>query len=97
MQTKVLFISARGLPLSKNALALRIEAIARDAGVQKPVTPHTFRHACATHMVRNRANIRHVQEMLGHRNLNTTEQYLHLTITDLKDAHHRFHPREKDA
>ncbi|MEI8352036.1 MAG: tyrosine-type recombinase/integrase, partial [bacterium] len=48
------------------------------------VTPHTFRHSCATHMIRNRANIRHVQEMLGHVNLNTTQQYLHLTITDLK-------------
>ena len=69
----------------------------RLAGIAHPVTPHTFRHSCATHMIRNRANIRHVQEMLGHMNLNTTEKYLHLTITDLKEAHHKFHPREKDA
>jgi len=95
-ETKAIFISARGLPLSKNAMAERIEKYARAAGLSQPVTPHTFRHTCATHMIRNRANIRHVQEMLGHKNLNTTEQYLHLTITDLKEAHHRFHPREKD-
>jgi integrase/recombinase XerD len=92
-----LFISMRGLPLSKNALADRIEHYRRVASITHPVTPHTFRHSCATHMIRNRANIRHVQEMLGHMNLNTTEKYLHLTITDLKEAHHKFHPREKDA
>jgi len=96
-QEKRLFISMRGLPLSKNALADRIEHYRRLAGIAHPVTPHTFRHSCATHMIRNRANIRHVQEMLGHMNLNTTEKYLHLTITDLKEAHHKFHPREKDA
>ena len=92
-----LFLSARGLPLSRTALASRIEHYARAAGLSQPVTPHTFRHSCATHMIRNRANLRHVQEMLGHKNLNTTEVYLHLTITDLKEAHHKFHPREKDA
>lgn len=94
---KALFLSMRGGPLSKNALAERIERYRRLAGIAHPVSPHTFRHTCATHMIRNRANIRHVQEMLGHVNLNTTQQYLHLTITDLKEAHHRFHPREKDA
>jgi len=92
-----LFLSARGLPLSRTALASRIEHYACAAGLSQPVTPHTFRHSCATHMIRNRANLRHVQEMLGHKNLNTTEVYLHLTITDLKEAHHKFHPREKDA
>ena len=96
-QQKRLFLSMRGLPLSKNALADRVEHCRRLAGITHPVTPHTFRHSCATHMIRNRANIRHVQEMLGHMNLNTTEKYLHLTITDLKEAHHKFHPREKDA
>ena len=96
-QEKRLFLSLQGLPLSKNALASRIEIYRRMANISHAVTPHTFRHSCATHMIRNRANIRHVQEMLGHMNLNTTEKYLHLTITDLKEAHHKFHPREKDA
>jgi integrase/recombinase XerD len=94
---QALFLSARGWPLSKNALAQRVHCHGRRAGLPLPVTPHTFRHSCATHMIRNHANIRHVQELLGHLNLNTTQQYLHLTITDLKEAHRRFHPREKDA
>ena len=53
-----------------------------------------LRHSCATHLVKNRANLRHVQEIMGHRSLATTERYLHLTITDLKAAHRKFHPRE---
>ena len=93
---KALFLSLRGGRLSKNAFSERIEHYRVLAGIRHAVTPHTFRHTCATHMIRNRANIRHVQEMLGHVDLNTTQQYLHLTITDLKEAHSRFHPREKD-
>ena len=50
----------------------------------------------ATHLVQNNANLRHVQDILGHRSLTTTERYLQLTITDLKEAHARFHPRERD-
>ncbi|HEV2208986.1 MAG TPA: tyrosine-type recombinase/integrase [Verrucomicrobiae bacterium] len=50
----------------------------------------------ATHLAQNQANLRHVQEITGHRLLTTTELYLHLTITDLKAAHHKFHPREAD-
>ncbi|MEM6830519.1 MAG: tyrosine-type recombinase/integrase [Bacteroidota bacterium] len=52
---------------------------------------------CATHLIRNQANLRHVQELLGHRRLTTTERYLRLTITDLKAAHSQFHPREKET
>jgi integrase len=56
----------------------------------------TLRHTCATHMVCNGANVRHVQEMLGHVSLDTTQIYLHLSITDLKEAHARSHPREQE-
>jgi len=65
--------------------------------VQKPVTCHLWRHTCATHLLQNRANLRHVQEILGHRTLATTERYLHLTITDLKEAHRRCHPGKKES
>ena len=65
------------------------------ANVKKHVTPHVWRHTCATHLVKNDANLRHVQDILGHRSLNTTERYLWLTITDLKEAHRKFHPRER--
>ena len=64
------------------------------ARVKKHVTCHLWRHSCATHLVKNNANLRHVQEILGHRSLATTERYLQLTITDLKEAHRKFHPRE---
>ena len=63
--------------------------------MKKHVTPHVWRHTCATHLVKNEANLRHVQDILGHRSLNTTERYLRLTITDLKEAHRKFHPREE--
>ncbi len=89
------FLSLKGGALSKNGLGQLVRRYARQARLK--VTPHSFRHACATHMIRNRANVRHVQEMLGHARLETTQRYLALTITDLKDAHSKFHPREKDA
>lgn len=93
--TRALVVSERGRVMGRNTLAELLEKYAKRAGLKIRVTPHTFRHTCATHMIRNRAGIRHVQEMLGHSNLNSTQKYLQLTITDLKEAHSRFHPREK--
>jgi integrase/recombinase XerD len=91
-----LFISQRGGPLSRNALGDLVLRYARQAGIKKRVTCHVWRHSCATHLLKNRANLRHVQELLGHRQLSTTERYLHLTITDLKEAHQKHHPREQN-
>jgi integrase/recombinase XerD len=91
------FISQRACPISKNALGELVEKYARIAGVAKHVTCHIWRHSCATHLVKNKANLRHVQEMLGHRDLSTTERYLHLTIADLKEAHRQCHPRERET
>ena len=90
-----LFISRRGRPMAKNTVGQMVEKYARLSKVKKHVTPHLWRHSCATHLLKNHANLRHVQEILGHRSLATTERYLHLTITDLKQAHRRCHPREK--
>jgi integrase/recombinase XerD len=90
------FISQRAAPLSKNALGELVEKYARIAGVNKHVTCHIWRHSCATHLVKNKASLRHVQELLGHRDLSTTERYLHLTIADLKEAHRQCHPRERE-
>lgn len=94
--TDFVFLSIRSRPLSKHWLTVMVRRYGRRARISVDITPHSFRHACATHMIRNRANIRHVQEMLGHKKLETTEKYLQLTITDLKEAHHKFHPRERD-
>jgi len=90
-----LFVSMRGNPIARNSLGAVVEKYARLARVKKHVTCHLWRHTCATHLLKNKANLRHVQEILGHRSLATTERYLSLTITDLKEAHRRCHPREK--
>ncbi|MFZ1073514.1 MAG: tyrosine-type recombinase/integrase [Verrucomicrobiia bacterium] len=95
-QTDTLFVSVRhGLPIGVNGLGPIIDKYVRRAGVKKRVTCHLWRHSCATHLLKNDANLRHVQEMLGHKSLATTERYLRLTITDLKEAHRKFHPREQ--
>jgi integrase/recombinase XerD len=92
-----LFVSRRGRPMSATALTALVKHHAAQAGIHKHMTCHLWRHTCATHMVQNGANLRHVQEMLGHHDLTTTERYLHLTILDLKAAHHKHHPREKEV
>ncbi len=90
-----LFLSSTGKAMHKDSINLLIKLHTRKAGLKKHVTCHVWRHTCATHLVQNNANLRHVQEMLGHRSLTTTERYLQLTVTDLKQAHRKFHPREK--
>jgi integrase/recombinase XerD len=90
-----LFISLESASLGRTTLDQLVAKYARLSGVGKKVTPHVWRHSCATHLVRNNAGLRHVQELLGHRSLTTTQRYLHLTITDLKNAHRRFHPRKR--
>jgi len=93
--TTRIFLSRFRREMSAMAVGAIVTKYTRLAGVKKHVTCHLWRHTCATHLVQNRANLRHVQEILGHRNLSTTERYLSLTINDLKEAHRRFHPREK--
>lgn len=65
------------------------------AGIDKPVRPHRLRHACATHMLKGGADIRHIQKLLGHASLQTTQIYTRVEIGDLKAVHRRFHPRER--
>lgn len=90
-----LFLSLYGRPISKGSIEYLMVKYGRLSKVKKHVTCHTWRHTCATHLVKNKANLRHVQVLLGHRELSTTERYLHLTITDLKAAHRKYHPRER--
>lgn len=91
-----LFLSLRGNKLSKNMVWQIVKGYAKKAKLKKNISPHTFRHTCATHMLRNKANIRHIQEMLGHASLNSTQVYTQVSITDLKAVHSKCHPREKD-
>ncbi len=93
-----LFASTQsGRSLHRSTVEILVTRHARRSGVKKHVTPHVWRHTCATHLLKNNANLRHVQDLLGHGSLSTTERYLRLTITDLKEAHQRFHPREKQG
>jgi integrase/recombinase XerD len=95
-QSDKLFISHRdGLPIGVHGIKRLIDKYVRQVRLKKHVTCHLWRHSCATHLLKNNANLRHVQEMLGHKSLATTERYLRLTITDLKEAHRKFHPREQ--
>ena len=94
-KTDRLFLSWRGRPLHRYNLSKIIQAHAKRAGIPKRMTTHIWRHTCATHLLKNNVNLRYVQELLGHRSLATTEKYLRVTITDLKEAHRKFHPREK--
>jgi integrase/recombinase XerD len=91
-----LFLSLKGNRLSKNMAWDIVKKHAERAKIKRVVSPHTFRHTCATLMLRNKANIRHIQEMLGHASLDSTQVYTSVSITDLKEVHGKCHPRERD-
>ena len=92
-QCDALFLSIHGGRLNAHTINHLVRKSAERAKIKKRVTCHVWRHTCATHLLKNHANLRLVQDLLGHRSLATTERYLRLTITDLKEAHSRFHPR----
>lgn len=93
----IVFLSSRGNRLNHNAVWVLVKKYAKLAGIKKNVHCHTFRHTCATALVKNKADLRSVQKLLGHANLSTTQVYTHLTISDLKKVHARCHPREQEA
>lgn len=93
-KTPNLFVTPNGLPLTRQAIYLAITGYAEKCGLDN-VSPHTLRHSFATHMVQNSADIRSVQQMLGHADISTTQIYTHITSTQLKNSYARFHPRAK--
>ncbi|MEX0680281.1 MAG: site-specific tyrosine recombinase XerD [Balneolales bacterium] len=88
-----IFLSYRGKPLSRMSLWHIVTQAAREAGVQKPVHPHTLRHSFATHLLEGGADLRAVQEMLGHASILTTEIYTHIDRSFLEEVHKTYHPR----
>lgn len=90
-----LFVNRFGQKMDPNTVWRVVHKYAAAANLKKPVSTHTFRHSCATHMLRNGAPIRHIQELLGHASLETTQVYTRITINDLKAIHQRYHPREQ--
>ncbi len=91
--TQRLFISDRGRPMDAAALRRRFERLCRLAGLPSNVTPHTMRHTFATELLEGGADLRSVQELLGHSSLSTTQIYTHLTPERLKETLHQAHPR----
>ncbi len=87
-----LFLNRRGAPLTRVMIFLLIKDLAAKAGITKNISPHTFRHSFATHLVENGADLRAVQEMLGHESITTTEIYTHLDREFLRKTLHEFHP-----
>ncbi len=88
----VLFLNRRGRKLSRVMIFIIIKALAKQAGITKNISPHTFRHSFATHLVEGGADLRAVQEMLGHESITTTEIYTHLDREYLRDTLQQFHP-----
>lgn len=94
-QEDIVFLNKRGRGLSRVYVFLIIKDLAAKAGIRKSISPHTFRHSFATHLVEGGANLRAVQEMLGHESITTTEIYTHLDREFLRETLHRFHPAYK--
>ncbi len=88
----IVFLNQRGGKMSRQMVFLIVKKQTKKAGINKNVSPHTFRHSFATHLIRNGADLRAVQELLGHVSINTTEIYTHLNDADLRDTILKFHP-----
>ena len=91
--SQAVFLSQRGNRPDAKSIRRRIEKYARDAGIKKKITPHTLRHTFATHMLNAGADLRSVQELLGHASLSTTQIYTHVTADRLKQVYEKAHPR----
>lgn len=94
-QEDFVFLNRRGHQLTRNMVFIIVKQLAAEAGVQKSISPHTFRHSFATHLLEGGANLRAIQEMLGHENITTTEIYTHMDMTFLRTEILDKHPRNK--
>ena len=87
------FLNNRGQKLSRVTVWKDLAALGRKANISQPLHPHLFRHTFASHLLQGGADLRSLQEMLGHANLTTTQIYTHLDVSDLKNKHKKYHPR----
>jgi integrase/recombinase XerD len=96
-EEKALFVNQRGERLTRQGLWQILKGYAKNIGLEKQVKPHTLRHSFATHMLNGGADLRSVQELLGHANISTTQIYTHLTSDHVRQAYDRAHPRARQA
>jgi len=90
-----LFLSRRGLPIDKSGLLKKLKVYQRRAKIKKNLVGHSFRHTLASEMLKRGADLRHIQELLGHEKLTTTQRYTHIVKAELKKVHGKTHPREQ--
>ncbi|AFL82066.1 tyrosine recombinase XerD [Aequorivita sublithincola DSM 14238] len=88
------FLNRRGKPLTRAMIFTIVKRLAEKAGIRKTISPHTFRHSFATHLLENGADLRAIQQMLGHESITTTEIYTHIDRKHLAEVINRFHPRK---
>lgn len=88
-----LFLNQRGKKLSRAMIFTIVKKLAQKVGIKKSISPHTFRHTFATHLLENGADLRAIQMMLGHESITTTEIYMHIDKSHLKQVMNKFHPR----
>ena len=89
-----LFLNYKGKKLTRAMIFTIIRQLAEKIGLQKTISPHTFRHSFATHLLENGADLRSIQLMLGHESITTTEIYMHVDRSHLKDVLNKYHPRK---
>ncbi|MBC9795550.1 site-specific tyrosine recombinase XerD [Sinomicrobium weinanense] len=89
----ILFLNRRGKQLTRAMIFTIIKRLAEKTGLHKNISPHTFRHSFATHLLQNGADLRAIQQMLGHESITTTEVYMHVDRSQLAEVVHKYHPR----
>jgi integrase/recombinase XerD len=93
--TDIVFLNSRGTGLTRQTVFLMVKELAERNGIKKAISPHTFRHSFATHLLEGGANLLAVQQMLGHASVSTTEIYTHISDDLLRETLTEFHPRLK--
>jgi integrase/recombinase XerD len=92
----ILFLNRRGKQLTRAMVFTIVRQLAGKIGLRKTISPHTFRHSFATHLLENGADLRAIQQMLGHESITTTEVYMHVDRAHLAEVVHTYHPRKQD-
>ncbi|MDD7739282.1 MAG: site-specific tyrosine recombinase XerD [Fusicatenibacter sp.] len=93
-ESEYLFVNCSGTPMSRQGFWKILKGYAKSAGITTDITPHTLRHSFAAHLLQNGADLRSVQEMLGHSDISTTQMYLNVGVYKIRDVYNRAHPRK---